>query len=252
MTATRLAVWLLGWVWWLILPIRRTVACTNLAQALPGASPALLRHAVGSVAVGYLELLLGRSVRWHGLEEARGGAVLFTAHLGPWDLCLLAAARITPITVFLKVPSSPAAAAAIRRLRQHPAVDLEPLPVQGSMTAAHRALERGRLVVFVLDQRHHQGVPVDFFGRPAWTSAAFAAMVHRCRPRLFASSQWRDHRGVLHAYAQPLRWQIPEDRAEAVQTLTARCQTWIEQRIRERPGDWWWLHRRWRPGSPPS
>ncbi len=247
MIGTRAAIWCLGWVWWLCIPVRRTVARANLARALPSASPALVRRAVGSVFVGYVELLFGRKVDWQGLEAARGGAVLFTAHLGPWDTCLLEAARRVPITVFLKVPSSPVAAAAIARLRQHASVDLEPLPVHGSMAAARDALARGRLVVFVLDQRHHAGVPVPFFHAPAWTSAAFAAMVHRERPRIFASVQWRDHRGIVHARARPLFWAIPEAREEAIALLTARTQAWIEDRIRERPGDWWWLHRRWKP-----
>ena len=246
MRVTQLAIWCLGWLWWVVLPVRRSVARANLAAALPDAEPALLRRAVGSVAVGYLELLLRRSVDWQGLEAAAGGAVLFTAHLGPWDTCLLAAARRVPITVFLKVPSNPLAARAIERLRADPEVDLEPLPVRGSMDAARAALERGRLVVFVLDQRHQDGVAVPFFGRPAWTSAAFAAMVHRLRPRLYASVQWRDHRGMVHARALPLSWEVPDDRDTAIRVLTARTQRWIERRVRERPGDWWWLHRRWK------
>lgn len=253
---TRAGVWLLGWVWWLLLPIRRSVAWNNLQQAIPGASAHRLRHAVGSVAWGYLELLVGPEVDWRGLEAARGGAVLFTAHLGPWDPCLVEAARIAPLTVFLKVPSSGAAAWAVRRLRMRPGVDLEALPVKDAMEAAHKALQRGRLIVFVLDQRHNAGIPVDFFGRPAWTSAAFAAMVHRHRPRLFASHQWRDASGRLHARAVPLDWSVPEDRTEAIQALTARSQQWIEARVRETPGDWWWLHKRWKrptqtPHTPP-
>lgn len=243
---TRLGVAFFGWLWWLVLPVRRAVARDNLHRALPGAPTHLLRHAVGSVAWGYLELLAGRRVAWTGLEEARGGAVLFTAHLGPWDLCLLAAARIAPLTVFLKVPSNPVAAWLIARLRAHPDVDLEPLPVQGSLAAARRALDRGRVVVFVLDQRHAAGIPVPFFHTPAWTSAAYAALVHRCQPRLFATTQWRTADGRLVAHAQRLHWTIPDDRDEAIAHLTARTQQWLEARVREHPADWWWLHRRWR------
>ncbi len=239
-------VWLLGWVWWLLLPVRRAAATHHLRAALPSAPLALLRRSMGSVALGYLELLAGASVDWRGLEAARGGAVLFTAHLGPWDLCLMEAAKRVPITVFLKVPSSPLAARAIDRLRRQPDVDLEPLPVSGSMEHAHSALERGRLVVFVLDQHHHAGIPVPFLGQPAYTSAAFAAMVYRCRPRVFASYQWRDADGRIHARAHRLHWNIPEDRAEAIANLTARSQEWLGHRVRELPGDWWWLHRRWK------
>jgi len=247
---TTLVVWLLGWVWWLLVPVRRAVAWSNLQQAIPGTEGAALRHAVGSVAWGYLELLVGPRVDWRGLEAARGGAVLFTAHLGPWDPCLVEAARICPLTVFLKVPSSGAAAWAIERLRRRPGVDLEALPVRDAMEAAHDALERGRLIVFVLDQRHAAGVPVDFFGRPAWTSAAFAAMVHRHRPRVFASHQWRDASGRVHARAERLNWTVPDDRDEAVRELTASTQRWIEGRVRATPGDWWWLHRRWKAPTP--
>ena len=243
---TRLAVGLLGWVWWWLVPVRARHAAAALHRALPNAPVALLRHAVGSVAWGYVELVGRRRVRWTGLEAARGGAVLFTGHLGPWDPCLVAAARIVPLTVFLKTPTSPVAAAAVRWLRRQPGVDLEPLPVTGAMDAARAALARGRLVVFVLDQRHAAGIPVPFFGRPAWTSAAFAAMVFRDRPRVFASVQWRAADGSLHARAHRLHWSVPEERDVAVAELTARTQAWLEARVREHPGDWWWLHRRWR------
>ena len=112
--------------------------------------------------------------------------------------------------------------------------------------AARDALARGRLIVFVMDQRHNAGIPVDFLGRPAFTSAAFAAMVHRHRPRLFASYQWRAASGSLHARAIELDWSIPEDRAQAIQQLTALSQQWIAERVRATPGDWWWLHKRWK------
>jgi KDO2-lipid IV(A) lauroyltransferase len=113
------------------------------------------------------------------------------------------------------------------------------------MEAARRALERGRLVVFVLDQRHNAGIPVPFFGHPAWTSAAFAALVHRHRPRIFGSYQWRDAHGRLQARAVEVHWSIPEAREAAIPALTRRTQRWLEARVRESPGDWWWLHKRW-------
>lgn len=239
---------LLGWFWWCVVPVRRREAVA--AASRRGVTPDLVRRSVGSVALGYWELLWGGAVDWRGLEAARGGALLFTGHLGPWDICLVEAAKIAPLTVFLKVPSNPLAARAIARLRSQPGVDLQPLPVEGSLEAAEAALGQGRIVVFVLDQRHAAGIAVPFLGEPAWTSAAFAALAYRTGARVFASAQWRDAEGGIVARAIPVDWPRPIDRAPFVLEWTRRTQEWLGERVLERPGDWWWLHRRWKQGNP--
>ena len=63
----------LGALWWWVLPVRRATAVAQLHAALPDADPGpVLRHAVGSAAFGYLELMAGRWAEWRGLDQVTG------------------------------------------------------------------------------------------------------------------------------------------------------------------------------------
>jgi KDO2-lipid IV(A) lauroyltransferase len=113
------------------------------------------------------------------------------------------------------------------------------------MTAAYVALEAGRMVMFVQDQRHNRGIEVSFLERPARTSAAFAAMVHRSRAPVVGLWQERDAQGH-RAWFEPLVLDIPEDRDVAIESLTRQSQDYYGRRITSHPANWWWLHHRWK------
>ena len=241
---------LLGWLWWVALPVRRATAWANLQEALPQGRPADLRRAVGIVAVGYLEMIVGRRPRVVGVEHLPpGGGVALMGHGGAWDLSLVEMGHHAPVTVFVKTPSSPTAARFIRRHRERAGLEL--LGTEGTMERAYAALEEGRLVIFFVDQRHNTGVPVPFFGRPAWTSPAFASMVWRKRPPVVGLWPTVDAAGRHVLQITPVPLTVPDDRDDAIASLTTAAQAWVEAQVRRAPGAWWWLHRRWRvpPGQ---
>ena len=235
---------LLGWIWWLILPVRKRMARENLLAAFPEADARQLRRTVGGVAWGYFELIFGRGARVEGTEQIPSGCICIGGHSGSWDLVLPAIARVVPTTIFVKTPSNPVAAWLIDRLRA--GVDLDLLPPNDSMKAAYAALEAGRLVIFVQDQRHNRGIEVPFLGRPARTSAAFASMLHRTRAPVVGLWQARDAQGH-RAWFERIELDIPEDRDEAIESLTRQSQDFYGARIAEDPLNWWWLHNRWKP-----
>ncbi len=235
---------LLGALWWWVLPVRRRLAVENYGRAFPDRPPGELRRTLGEVAWSYFELMAGRRGTVIDWEMLRGGGIILGGHTGSWDTALIDLARRVPVTIFVKTPSSPLAAAIIDRIRRQG--DLELLPPTGSMRAAYEALERGRVVMFVQDQRHNAGLSVPFFDRPAQTSAGFAAMAWRSRPRLFGSFQHRNADGVWEMTIEALDWEIPEDREDALQTLTEATQRYYETSVRRRPWSWWWLHNRWK------
>ena len=235
---------LLGWLWWWVLPVRRRLAVENFRRAFPDRDPRELRRGVGELAWSYVELLLGRRARVEGLDLVPPtGAICLGGHGGAFDLALISVARHVPVTIFVRTPSNPLAAWLIERLRRRAGLEL--LPPRDSMAAAYRALERGRVVIFVQDQRHNQGIRVPFFGRPARTSPAFAAMAWRTRAPLLGVWQWREAGGHVIRF-QRLDWPVPEDRDEAIRSLTAASQRFYEDRIRTAPHAWLWLHDRWK------
>ena len=244
---------LLAWVWWLVLPIRRSTARENLRQAFPGmnAGPTL-RESVRSMLLGYVEFSAEsrRSVlelNFQGFEslvdraERGQGSLVLTGHGGAWELLGLASARELrlPISLIARVPTDASTRATIRSLRE--AYGLEILPPEGSFFQAAQAYERGRVVVFLLDQRHNRGIPVEFFGRPAWTSRALALLAKRKEAPVFGAWAFREGIG-RHMF----RLEGPLPLGSEIEDNTQRFSEFMASRIRERPAHWLWLHDRWR------
>jgi KDO2-lipid IV(A) lauroyltransferase len=234
--------WVLGWLWWTVLPVRRNEAVAAYRAAFPDRDPRELRRNVGAVVASYAGLLVGRRAEVVGWELAEGGAIALAGHFAAWDLALLSAARHVPATIAVREPTNRLIARVIRHLRAKEGVEL--LPPRGSMAALTAALERGRTVVLVQDQRHNDGLDVPFFGRPARTSAAFAALVRRTdRPVVGVWQEWRPDGRLVVRFE---RLECPPRDAATVDALTAFSQQFYERHIREQPWAWWWLHRRWK------
>lgn len=235
---------LIGWLWWWVLPIRKKVAIANYQQAFPDRDPRELRRTVGELVAGYIDLLLGRPVALEGMEMVQQGGICLAGHGGAWDLALCAAARAVPATIFVRTPHNRLAAWWITRMRERSGIEL--LPPRGSAFKALRALKRGRLVVFVQDQRDNDGIRVDFFGQSARTSRGFATLVHRTRAPVFGAWQWRDASGKHRLAIERIDLDFPDDADAAIVSLTHASQAWYEKMIRTTPHSWLWLHDRWR------
>ncbi len=246
--------WVLAWVWWLILPVRRRTAAENFRAALPGLRPGpALRRMMAGLVLGYFELLRelrvpgSVAVRYTGegplLEHLASGrgAFLLAAHYGSWDLLgpLTNRDLSLPASTIVKVPAQPQIAALMERIRR--AMGMELLPPRGCMPRVYRELGEGRLLVFLLDQRHNRGIPVPFFGRPAWTSPALAAAAARTGLPVFTLHYYRTGVGRHAVEIGP-----PLALSGDIEADTRRVQCFYEEKIRERPHNWLWLHKRWR------
>lgn len=243
---------LLGWLWWLLVPVRRRLAVDNFRRCFPALPPGPhLRQAVGEVAAQYVHLLLSRGRRRcdaiEGLEHLRAGegALCLAGHFGGWEVMLLSLADRVPVTIFIREPSGWLARRLVAWLRAQ-AADLELLTAADSPRRAYEALAAGRLVLLVQDQRHNGGLTVPFFGRPCLTSPAFGAMAWTSRAPLLGIQQWITPRGAYHARLVRLSVEIPAGRDAAIRALTAESQRFYEDSVRLRPGSWLWLHDRWR------
>jgi Kdo2-lipid IVA lauroyltransferase/acyltransferase len=247
-----------AWLWWLFVPIRKSLAVRNFRSAFPGVPPgAALRQMMVELILGYFELLHEERVpgsvvlSLEGMEpiaerQAAGeGALLYSGHLGSWDLIGALMSRQTRLkaSIVVKIPSSKSAAALIERVRT--AFGLGLLPNErGTMRRVLERLEKGEIVAFIIDQRFARGVAVPFFGRPAMTSPSIAVAAAKTGCPVHFVEYWREgtarHRAVVSA---PLP--VTGNEVEDVAAFTAK----IEEAVRRRPHNWLWLHNRWK-GAP--
>lgn len=246
--------WTLTWLWYTVVPIRKAVAVRNYRHAFPGRPHGPdLRRMMQGLLLGYFELFHemrrpGRiRVSYRGADTllahlASGkGAFLLAAHYGSWDLLGPMTNRDLqlPASTVVKVPHQKAAAALIERIRR--AMTMELLPPRDCMAAIYAQIEQGRVIVMLLDQRHNRGIPVPFFGRPAWTSPAMAAAAAKTGAPVF----------TLHYYRVGTAEHVvevggPLSLSGELAADTAQFQQAYETEIRRRPHNWLWMHDRWR------
>jgi KDO2-lipid IV(A) lauroyltransferase len=128
------------------------------------------------------------------------------------------------------------------------------LPKQGSGADIQRVLERGGILTLLGDQHAGQRQCwVDFFGKPASTHKAVSVFsLGNQAPTMVSYARRLDR--VLHYEVGPAAICDPRDSKFELGTVPLLAQWYtdhLESLIRRSPGQYWWLHRRWKgkPGA---
>ncbi len=181
------------------------------------------------------------------LREDGKPAILFTAHCGNWELLPIGAVRHgLPVSVFFRPPNNPFAADLVRRIRRRTMGRLLPSGLLGTI-AATEALENGEHLGMLVDQYHGLGVDLPFFGRPARTALTLAKLARRFRCPVHGAFVERLEGARFRLVLLPaldIRW--TEDAQADVLNVMNLVNKTIEDWVRAHPGQWLWLHRRWR------
>jgi KDO2-lipid IV(A) lauroyltransferase len=106
-----------------------------------------------------------------------------------------------------------------------------------------------------LNTLDEEAIFVDFFGVPAATTFIVAKLALRTNtPILPIFAPWSEEKGKYLLIIEPL---IPiestGDEEADVKRVTIEITRRIENRIRQYPGQWLWIHKRWKtrpPGEP--
>ncbi len=122
----------------------------------------------------------------------------------------------------------------------------EPLFEQGrrGMIQMVKHLKSGGNVGILSDLNAHDGVPLEFFGKPALTSLATAEMALKFNALLVPAWALRQPNGL--DFEVVVEDEIPA--TDAV-TMTREFNRRLEAMVRAHMGQWFWIHRRWKDGS---
>lgn len=187
------------------------------------------------------------------LEEQarRGGSVLFVSgHIGNWEMLPPGVARHgAPFASFYRAAGNPLIDDMIRKLRDA-AMAPTPMPLfakgaRGAREALVYVAKGGRLGMLV-DQKMNDGVEARFFGQPAMTAPALAAMALRYRCPVIPGYVERLGPARLRIVVEP-PMTLPDtgDKQRDLETLVQMVNDRLESWIRRKPESWLWLHRRW-------
>jgi KDO2-lipid IV(A) lauroyltransferase len=184
----------------------------------------------------------------HALAAAGKPALLFSGHLGNWETIPLALAQLArPLTIVYRPPNNPAVDAMIGNVRRNYTSAMAPKGPAGARMII-KALEQGELVFMVVDQKINEGLEIPFFGRGAFTGPAIARLAMRFNcPVVPIRCERLD--GFRFHITVEAPWHLDaateQPREDAVRAALVRINTRLEDWIRERPGQWLWMHKRW-------
>jgi KDO2-lipid IV(A) lauroyltransferase len=182
------------------------------------------------------------------LAYAQGKGVLFvTGHFGYWEVNgLLHGLVFEPIAVMARALDNPRLNQLLEDIRRRTGNSV--IYRRGAIRRVMRTLEAGKGVAVLIDQ-HIMGrdaIYVDFFSRPAATTAAVAALALRTGAAVVPSFAFPLPGGRIRlVYDHPVAPPRP-DAPDAARDFTQRCTDVLEMYVRRDPEMWLWMHRRWR------
>lgn len=179
-------------------------------------------------------------------RESGRPVIFYSAHLANWEIGALASADFgKPVHLVYRAANNRHVETLFRAGRGRIAAGLIPKGKEGARLAME-ALRKGDWLAMLVDQKMNNGVPVPFFGVDAMTAPAIAALAlrHDClvigaRVERLGGARFR-----ITLYP-PLDLPSTGDRAADQMAVMRAVNADIERWIRERPGQWLWLHRRW-------
>jgi Kdo2-lipid IVA lauroyltransferase/acyltransferase len=189
-------------------------------------------------------------------KEHGRGVILFTGHVGAWELTSFGLSMFGhPLSFLVRRIDNPR----IEALIDHGRTRLGNRTIDKRSAAREmvQILRRGDTLGILVDLNtlDREGIFVDFFGVPASTTFLVAKLALRTEAEVlpvFAPWNQERKRFVLKI-DEPLRVERSTDEEADVLRLTQRLTSVVEKYVRRYPDQWLWIHRRWKtrpPGEP--
>jgi KDO2-lipid IV(A) lauroyltransferase len=172
--------------------------------------------------------------------------ILFTAHLGNFELLPIAGAAYgMKVTALFRPPNNPYIADYILSTRRSAMGDLLPSH-KGSAFALARILEANGTIGILVDQKFRYGIRSQFFGRECETSPLLPKLARQYDCDVYPARCVRLPGNRFRLEIEE-KIELPRDGDGKVEVIaTAQLLNDVVERwVREDPGQWMWFHKRW-------
>ncbi len=258
---------LLGSLFYYIIPIRKRVVFDNLRHAFPEYDEKKIREiafgAYKNFCIALVEILYLPKLNRSEIEETvicenpgllskkfneKKGVILLSAHFGNWEyIAMSVSAKLNiPFTVIVKPQRNPFVNNWMNKNR----VKFENKIVSLGMSIrnVYQELKNKNVVAMVADQRGPaEGIKIDFFGRKTSVFTGPAILALKTGAPIIMGIPIRQSD---YSYKTKLieidSNNLPEDYDEKVVELSKRHINYLESVIKEFPEQWFWMHKRWK------
>jgi len=186
--------------------------------------------------------------RLHAIRDSGRPVVLISGHLANFEVmaAVIMAAGV-PCQVTYRAANNPYVDALIRQSRERYGIKL--FAPKGDGTRELMAgMKRGESIALLVDQKYSQGPEVEFFGQPVNASPGAARMALKfgtvMQPLSVVRLPGVRFRVTAH---EPIAVPDTGDKAADVRAGVQAANRFVEDRVREHPVDWFWVHKRWPP-----
>jgi KDO2-lipid IV(A) lauroyltransferase len=198
---------------------------------------------------------------WENLEKARsehGNRLIYvTAHLGAWEMTSFGISLLGyPFTFLVRRLDNPKVEQLVEGVRtKFGNQTIDKLSAARSMLKLLRNGEQALGLLPDLNTLDDEAIFVDFFGVPAATTFVIAKLAVRTNTPIVAFfAPWSEKNGKYLLIAEPPIFpECTGDEEADVRRVTIEITRRLENQIRQFPGQWLWIHKRWKtrpPGEP--
>ncbi len=261
---------MLGRIFMFLFPGRVEIALDNLEKAFPEKEQWQLKkvaaEAFENLGITLMDILamkhlpekkikslvkIENSELFYRLHAKSKGMIMLGAHYGNWELGAMSVALQTGVNYLIIV--------------EHQANDFINEEINNLRTrfgnrvvSRYRAareiiktLQQGEVLALIADQSAYANdLFVDFFGRPAATFDAPAALCLKFDIPMIFGVTVRQADGTYVIKLEEIKHDDLQNDKEGVLELTRRHVKKLEEMIRKHPGHWAWMHRRWKHTPP--
>jgi KDO2-lipid IV(A) lauroyltransferase len=175
-------------------------------------------------------------------------AIFISGHFANWEAgsAAIVLNKGMPLSVVFRQPNNPWVAMMMEDVR---GLDGQQQMIQKSRTGTKQmmaAMQEGRHVGMLIDQKYNEGIAVPFMGHPAMTSPAFANLCQRFECPLVPIELERTYGANFKlTFHPPMKLFDDNGKPLPIKTVIEDAHHYLENWITERPAQWLWLHRRW-------
>ncbi len=180
------------------------------------------------------------------VRESDKGAVLISGHFANWEVMASVICN-RPLDCFVtyRALNNPHIDRKLNKVRHDYGIDV--LTPKGIGTREiMKALSSNKAVALMNDQKFNEGLPIPMFGYDAMTAPGPTRLAMKYGVPIIPMSTVRTGKARFRVTVHdPIEIaQTGNQEADIRETVT-RISKFVEDRVRENPSQWFWMHRRW-------